>query len=109
MRGMIRRGLRLELVAGLGIALSMPALAFARQNAPGISTETALQEEMHDQGGRTQAYLTVTVAGEDGLPATGAVVVSDQGRQLAGAATVLSASGVVTGISATITHFEKGW
>lgn len=86
MTGMIRRGLRLELVAGVGIALSMPALAFAGQNAPGISTETALQEEMHDHAGHTQANLTVTVTGEDGLPATGAVVVSDQGRQQAGAA-----------------------
>src|ERR1700723_1259299 len=83
---MNRRGLRLELIAGLGIALSMPALAFAGQNAPGISTETALQEEMHDQAGHTQANLTVTVTAEDGLPATGAVVVSDQGRQQAGAA-----------------------
>jgi Bacterial Ig-like domain (group 3) len=83
---MIRRGLRLELVAGLGIALSMPALAFVGQNAPGISTETALQEEMHDQGGHTQANLTVTVTGEDGLAAAGAVVVSDHGRPTAGAA-----------------------
>jgi hypothetical protein len=41
---------------------------------------------MHDQAGHTQANLTVTVAGEDGLPAAGAVVVSDQGRQMAGAA-----------------------
>jgi hypothetical protein len=85
-RGMIRRGLRLELVAGLGIALSMPALAFAGQNAQAVATETTLQEEMHDQGGHTQANLTVTVTGEDGLPAAGAVVVSDQGRQMAGAA-----------------------
>ena len=86
MRGMIRRGLRLELIAGLGIALGMPALAFAGQNAQGISTQTALQEETHDQGGHTQANLTVTVTGEDGLAATGAVVVSDQGRPMAGAA-----------------------
>jgi hypothetical protein len=83
---MNRRSLRLELVAGLGIVLSMPALAFAGHNAPGISTETALQEEMHDQGGHTQANLTVTVTGEDGLAATGAVVVSDHGRPMAGAA-----------------------
>jgi hypothetical protein len=83
---MIRRGLRLELVAGLGIALSIPALAFAGQSTQVVATQTALQEEMHDQGGYTQANLTVTVAGEDGLPATGAVVVSDHGRQMAGAA-----------------------
>jgi Bacterial Ig-like domain (group 3) len=83
---MIRRGLRLELVAGIGIALAMPAVAFAGQSAKTVATQTTLQEEMHDQGGRTQANLTVTVAGEDGLPATGAVVISDYGRQLAGAA-----------------------
>ena len=83
---MIRRGLRLELVAGVGIALSMSSLAFAGQNAPGISTETALQEEMHDQAGHTQANLTVTVTGQDGLTAAGAVVVSDHGRPMAGAA-----------------------
>jgi Bacterial Ig-like domain (group 3) len=83
---MIRRGLRLELAAGLGMALSLPALAFAGQNTQGIATETTLQQELHDQAGRTQANLTVTVAGEDGLPATGPVVISDRGRQLAGAA-----------------------
>jgi hypothetical protein len=83
---MIRRRQRLELVAGLGIALSMSSLAFARQNAPGISTETALQEEMHDQGGHTQANLNVTVNGQDGLAAAGAVVVNDHGQPMAGAA-----------------------
>jgi hypothetical protein len=84
--GLIRRGLRLELAAGLGMALSLPALAFAGQNAQGVATETTLQQELHDQAGRTQANLTVTVAGEDGLPATGPVVISDRGRQVAGAA-----------------------
>jgi len=83
---MIRRGLRLQFVAGLGIALSMPALAFAGQSAQAVATQTTLQEEMHDQAGHTQANLTVIVAGEDGLPAAGAVVVSDHGRQMAGAA-----------------------
>jgi len=83
---MIRRGLRLELAAGLSMALGMPALAFAGQDAQAIATQTTLQQELHDQGGRTQANLTVTVAGEDGLPAVGPVVISDHGHQLAGAA-----------------------
>jgi hypothetical protein len=83
---MIRRGLRLELAAGLGIALSMPALAFAGQSAQGMATEVTLQQELHEQGSRTQANMSVTVDGADGLPATGPVVISDHGRQLAGAA-----------------------
>jgi hypothetical protein len=37
-RGIVRRGLRLELVAGLGIALAMPALAAAA----GVATTTTL-------------------------------------------------------------------
>ena len=88
---MIRRGLRLELVAGLGIALAMPALAFAAQMSEAASykrlaTETTLAAETRDQGGRTQATLSVTVTGEDGLPATGPISIKDNGRPLAGAA-----------------------
>jgi hypothetical protein len=92
--------LRLELVAGLGIALAMPALAMAAVNA-GVpsdrssslgwnaqrqATQTAVTVEIRDQDGRTQAAVAVTVIGEDGLPATGAVAISDYGSQLAGAA-----------------------
>jgi len=64
----------------------MPALALAAQNAKGIGTETTVTVETRDQGGRTHATAAVTVTGEDGLPATGAVLLSDHGRQLAGAA-----------------------
>ncbi|MGD0731054.1 MAG: Ig-like domain-containing protein [Terracidiphilus sp.] len=98
MRGIFCRGLRLELVAALSIALAMPALAMAAENsgvhgdgssslnAKGIGTETTLSVETRDQDGRTHATAVVTVTGEDGLPAAGAVVLSDHGRQLAGAA-----------------------
>jgi hypothetical protein len=85
-RGMICRGPRLELVAGLVIALAMPALAMAVESARALATQTTLTAETRDQAGRTQAIVAVTVTGEDGLPATGAVAVSDHGRQLAGAA-----------------------
>jgi hypothetical protein len=88
---MIRRGLRLEVVAGLGIALSMPALACAAEAAQGLATQTAMSAETRDQGGRTKATVAVTVTGEDGLPAAGAVVVKDHGRDLSGA--VLDAAG----------------
>jgi hypothetical protein len=76
--------LRLELVAGLGIALALPSLAMAAENARGLATETTLTVEAHEQDGRTLA--NVTVVGEDGLAATGAVVIHDGGMQLAGAA-----------------------
>ena len=64
----------------------MPALAVAAESARGLATQTALSAETRDQNGRTQATVQVTVTGEDGLPALGAVVLSDQSRQLAGAA-----------------------
>jgi hypothetical protein len=79
---MIRRGLRLELVAAISIALAMPAAAFASLAA----TQTNLTVDSHDRAGRTTATASVSVLGEDGLPATGAVIISDHGRQLAGAA-----------------------
>jgi len=85
-RGMIRRGLRLELVAGLGIALAMPALAIAAASSQGLATQTALTAETRDQHGRTQATASITVTGEDGMPATGAVAITDHGQPVAGAA-----------------------
>jgi hypothetical protein len=88
---MICRGLRLELVTGLGIALAAPALALAAPAAQGLATETTIQVETRDLGARTQAHVAVAVAGEDGLPATGAIVLSDHGRSLAGA--LLNAQG----------------
>lgn len=86
MRGIFCRSLRLELVAGLGIALAIPALAIAAETAQTLATQTTLNVETRDHNGRTQATAAVTVTGEDGLPATGAVAVSDNGIQLAGAA-----------------------
>jgi len=84
-RGMIRRILRLKLVAGLGIALAMPALSVAAVNTQGLATQTTLNVETRDQSGRTQATVSIAVSGADGLPATGVVVLSDHGSQLAGA------------------------
>jgi len=89
-RGMIRRGLRLELVAGLSTALALsvaasglPALAFAEQ---ATATQTTLSVETHDQAGRTKASVSVSVTGDDGLPANGVIALIDRGRPLAGAA-----------------------
>ena len=101
MTGMIRRGLRLELVAAISIALAVPALANSALANPALyspaqdaqgrepasqTTQTVLAVETHDQGGRTTAALAVAVTGEDGPPAAGAVTIRDGGRTLAGAA-----------------------
>lgn len=86
-RSFVSRGLRLELVAGIGIALALPALALPAGNTQGVvATQTSLTAETRDQGGRTQVTLDVSVASQDGNAATGAVVISDKGRQIAGVA-----------------------
>jgi len=85
-RGIVCRGLRLELVAGLGIALAMPALAVAAESSQALATQTTLTAETRDQGGHTKANLVVNVTGQDGSPATGAVAISDHGKPLAGVA-----------------------
>jgi len=85
-RGINCRGLRLELVAGLGIALAMPALAMVAESSRNLVTQTTLTAETRDQGGHTQAVLAVVVTGEDGLPARGAIAINDHSRQLAGVA-----------------------
>lgn len=83
MRGLIRRSQRLELVAAISIALAVPAMALAGQN---VATQTTLTLDAHDHAGRTTATATVAVTAEEGSSATGAVVLSDHGHQLAGAA-----------------------
>lgn len=101
MRGMICRGLRLELVAGMALVLALPALVQAAENSQAIATHTTLAAETHDRGGRTQAALSVAVTSEDGQPAAGAVTIQDQGHSLAGAA--LDATGqakIVVGLAA---------
>ena len=86
MRRFLRRGVRLELVAALCVALSVPALGVAAESAAGLTTQTTILAETHDIHGHTQASVTVTVLGEDGLPGVGAVSVRDGSVDLAGAA-----------------------
>jgi len=81
------RVLRLELVAALGVALASPALAWEGPQG----TQTTVSAETRVQNGHTVAAFAVAVRGEDGLPAAGAVVFEEGGRQVAGAA--LSAEG----------------
>jgi hypothetical protein len=85
-RFMVCRGLRLDFVLGVVFALAMPALAAAAGNSPRQDSQTALTAETRDRNGQTQASLEVSVIGEDGLPATGAVTIEDGSRDLAGAA-----------------------
>lgn len=94
MRFLLGRGARL-FVGGLIFALALPAVGLAAaQSAKGLATETALTAETHDLNGQTQATLSVHVAGQDGLPAAGAVVIADEGTPVAGVA--LDASGRAT-------------
>jgi Bacterial Ig-like domain (group 3) len=76
------RVVRLELIAALGVALASPAVAWEGPQG----TQTTLSAETRVQNGHTVAAFAVAVRGEDGLPAAGAVVIEDGGRQLAGAA-----------------------
>jgi Bacterial Ig-like domain (group 3) len=92
-RGLNRRVLRLEFVAGLGIAMALavlPAAAAAQQ----ITTHTVLTVQTTEQGGLTQATANVTVAGADGLPASGIVLIADGDRELAEA--TLNSAGEAT-------------
>jgi hypothetical protein len=78
-RGMNRRILRLDWVAGLGLALAVLPASAATQ----IGTQTALNVETRDLAGGTQAIASITVTGADGLPASGIVGIDEGSRQLA--------------------------
>jgi Bacterial Ig-like domain (group 3) len=95
-RRMNRRSLRLELVAGLGMALALLTAAASAQGASkdgstDVSTQTLLHVTTSDQGGHTRAAIAVSVTGDDGLPATGAISIVEGSRQLAGV--VLNSAG----------------
>jgi len=100
-RGLNRRSLRLEMVAGLGLALALPVLSAPSANAlaaPSVATQTTLNVETHDQGGRTKATVTATVTGVDGAPAKGTVAIDDGTRQLG--SVFLNAQGQATTVLA---------
>jgi hypothetical protein len=80
---MFRRGLRLQWVVAVSVALAIPmmgATAASKQQA----TQTTLAVGARDLNGRTQATLSMVVTGADGQPATGAIALTDHGRPLAG-------------------------
>jgi hypothetical protein len=91
-RGIFRRGPRLELVAGLVIALALPALALA---ATGVATTTTLTAGT--LSGCTQP-LTIAVAAS-GTPVTsGTVAITDElnGNSVQLASAALTSAGTVT-------------
>ena len=92
-KGMIGRSLRLETVAGLGIALAAGAMAPVA-HASSVSTATTLNVTTHDAGGRTRATLQVAVTGADGSAASGAVSILEGDETVAGVA--LNAEGQAT-------------
>lgn len=81
----------IAVVAGLVLALALPAAGWGAASGQMMPTETLLSVQTH---GLHEATVTVRVTGHDGLPAEGAVVISDEGRQLAGMA--LKADGTAT-------------
>ena len=78
------RGLRLERVAGLCVAMALPTLGFAAVSPQKLATETRLTAETHDTAAGTQAVISVNVTGADGQAPSGAVVVQDAGNPVAG-------------------------
>jgi hypothetical protein len=75
---MARTGLVLALTAGFA------ALGAAQLKAQ-TKTQTTLTAETREVGGKTVATMTAAVLGVDGAPASGAVALSDGGREIAGA------------------------
>jgi Bacterial Ig-like domain (group 3) len=89
-RGTIGRGMRLLLIG----AMSLTGIA-AQAATDSLTTQTRLDAHTRIQSREgnnlTEGVLSVSVTGQDGKPATGAVVIEDNGKQLAGVA--LNASG----------------
>ncbi|HEX4757086.1 MAG TPA: Ig-like domain-containing protein [Terracidiphilus sp.] len=86
---MNRRSLRLELVAGLGMALALPLMG--RASVQSVATQTSLNVATSDQTGQTHASVQVNVTGADGQPVAGAIGIYEGSRQLAGV--VLNSAG----------------
>ncbi len=78
------------------MTLALPALGFSAEAVQSVATETTLATATQDLNGRTQATLTVTVLGQDGEPASGAVTIEDNGKPLAGVA--LNGEGQATSV-----------
>lgn len=79
MRGIFRRATRLQLIAGLGITLAVPALAAANDPTTTTLTETSTQaNEVNPAATCTLTSLAVTVADAGNAPAAGIVAIEDE-------------------------------
>jgi len=83
MRRLAQKGLVVALAAGFATFLASAAVI---AQPAGIATHTTLATESHEIGGKEVRTYSVTVAGEDGAPAKGIVMLTERGRNLAGAA-----------------------
>jgi len=78
-RGIFRRATRLQLIAGLGITLAVPALAAANDPTTTTLTETATQaNEVNPAATCTLTNLAVAVADASNVPAAGTVAIEDE-------------------------------
>ncbi len=76
----------------MGLALVAPAMAVPGvAAADSLATATRLDSQTRIVSNHTQGIFSITVTGEDGRPATGAVALEDAGKPLAGV--VLNAEG----------------
>jgi hypothetical protein len=91
-RSWISRGVRLALVVGTGMALAAPVLAAVDLPA----TQTRLEATSRIVNGHTQGSFSVSVVDNAGQPATGSVVLEDNGKPLAGAALDAKGTAVIT-------------
>jgi hypothetical protein len=80
MRHMVQTGLVVALMAGMASAAAMA------QTASLAGTHTTLNSETREVNGKTVATFTAAVESEDGSPATGAITLSEHGKDIAGAA-----------------------
>ncbi len=83
MRRLARKGMVVALAAGFATLLAASA---ALAQSTGTATHTTLTTNSLEVNGRTVTTYSATVVGEDGSPATGVVLLTEQGKNLAGAA-----------------------
>src|ERR1700722_718260 len=83
MRRLARKGMVVALAAGFATLL---ATAAASAQSTGIATHTTLATNSVELGGRTVTTYSATVQSDDGAPASGVVMLTENGKNLAGAA-----------------------
>lgn len=105
MRGILCRGLRLELVRGLGLALAMPALALVAGHAQDVSTTTTLTAtstqavQVNPAATCTLTNLQVTVTANAGVAAGTVAIMDGSGSSAVQLASVaLDATGQATAV-----------